>query len=76
MKVTLDLLLPKQKAVIHQNEINQIPLKLLEFGFLDGEIIEMLGKAPLGDPFLVLVNQTKVAIGKSVASQLVVEIIS
>lgn len=75
MIITLDKLTPRQKAIVMSKGLNQAPLKLLEFGFLEGEIIEMIGTAPLGDPFLIYVNQVKIAIGRDIAEQVEVEVI-
>ncbi len=66
---------PQQKAIISHNGLQNVPLKLLELGFLEGEIIEMIGTAPLGDPFLILLNQSKIAVGKDVAELVEVELI-
>lgn len=48
---TLDSLLPGQRAIIDDvTGEDSISVRLMEMGLIDGEEIELLGRAPLGDP--------------------------
>lgn len=54
---TLDSLIPGQRAVIEDVAGNDaIAVRLMEMGLIDGEEIELLGRAPLGDPLEFLVR--------------------
>ncbi len=64
-----------QKVKILEFQHRGIFLKLLEMGLLPDTIIEVLGKAPLGDPIYIAVHQTFVALRKSEAQNIVVQII-
>ncbi|GCD79800.1 FeoA family protein [Schleiferia thermophila] len=45
-----------QTAVICENGIESIPLKLLELGCLPGITIKLVRKAPLNDPLYIEIN--------------------
>ena len=48
---TLDALSPGQHAIIDSvTGGDSIALRLMEMGLIDGEQIELVGRAPLGDP--------------------------
>jgi len=47
---------PGQKATITAIDPDQLPLKLLELGCLPGNSIQLLHRAPLGDPLLFDIN--------------------
>ena len=54
---TLDTLSPGQRAII--NDVageDAIAVRLMEMGLIDGEEIELLGRAPLGDPLEFLIR--------------------
>ena len=54
---TLDSLSPGQRAVISEVSGNDaISVRLMEMGLLDGEEIELIGRAPLGDPLEFLIR--------------------
>jgi len=47
--------------------------KLLQMGFVPGDQIKVLRKAPLGGPVLVEVNGRMIAVGRGVAEKIQVE---
>jgi ferrous iron transport protein A len=76
MQVTLNSLLKNQKATIVGFDVENTPLKLIELGCMEGQVIVGKGKAPLGDPLLFEVNQTQIAIRKETAQLIEIEILS
>ena len=76
MQTTANLLQKEQKAVIISFNLDTIPLKLIEMGCMEGQVIVGKGKAPLGDPLLFEVNQTQIAIRKETAQIIEIEILS
>ena len=75
MSTTLDFLKIGDKATILEFDIETIPLKLLEMGCLPGNIVELIQKAPFGDPLYLDVNGSHLAIRIETARQITVEII-
>lgn len=59
-----------QRAEIVSFDDNELSLKLLEMGCLPGEIVEVTGVAPFGDPMAILVSGYILGIGKSEASNI------
>ena len=54
---TLDTLSQGQRAVIKDVAGDDaVAVRLMEMGLIDGEEIELLGRAPLGDPLEFLVR--------------------
>lgn len=74
MQTTIDTLQKGQKAVIISFDDAIIPLKLIEMGCMEGNFVEVIQIAPLGDPIFLSVNDTKLAIRKEMASRIFVEI--
>ncbi|MBM6500022.1 MAG: FeoA family protein [Flavobacterium sp.] len=74
MQTTIDTLQKGQKAVILSFDDAIIPLKLIEMGCMEGNFVEVIQIAPLGDPIFLSVNDTKLAIRKEMASRIFVEI--
>ena len=75
MKITLDKLLPGQKAEIEQFSDLDLSLKLLEMGCTPGEIITMISYAPLGDPISIKVDNYLLSLRKKEASSVIVKLI-
>jgi len=64
---SLSTLAPKSCAVVHSVGSRRTPLtalerRLLELGFVHGEQVEVLAAAPGGDPFVVRVGSTTLAL--------------
>ena len=74
MQTTIDTLQKGQKAVILSFDDAIIPLKLIEMGCMEGNFVEVIQIAPLGDPIFLSVNDTKLAIRKEMARRIFVEI--
>lgn len=64
----------KECAVISSLDIDNIPVKLLEMGCLPGNRIELLRKAPLGDPFHFSVDGCQLCIRKELALKIEVSL--
>lgn len=76
MAVTLNTLPKNQKATIIGFDVENTPLKLIEMGCMEGQVIIGKGNAPLGDPLLFEMNQTQIAIRKETAQLIEIEILS
>ena len=74
MSKTLDLLLKNEEGVILEFDIHKVPLKLLEMGCLPGNKVGFLGKAPLGDPVYLNINDTHLSIRKELAKEILVKV--
>lgn len=61
-----------EKGIISENCLDQIPLKLLEMGFLPGTEVELLQIAPLKDPLCLRVNGSYLAIRKETACKITI----
>lgn len=74
MQTTIAQLQKGQKAIITSFDDAIIPLKLIEMGCMEGNFVELIQIAPLGDPLYLTVNDTNLAIRKEMASRIFVEI--
>lgn len=73
MATILDLELG-QKGVIKEFTDSMLPIKLLELGCLPGNTVELVQIAPLKDPIYINVNGSHIAIRRSLAKQIELEI--
>ena len=64
-----------QKGIIKDFVQDVLPIKLLELGCLPGNTVELVQVAPLKDPIYINVNGTHIAIRKSVALQIELELL-
>lgn len=62
-----------QKGVIQSLEDEELVLKLMEMGFLQGEEVVVEQIAPLGDPISVMVAGYQVSLRINEAASIVVE---
>ena len=70
---TLDPLSPGQRAVISEVSGNDaISVRLMEMGLLDGEEIELIGRAPLGDPLEFLIRGYRLSLRAEEAQRVVI----
>jgi ferrous iron transport protein A len=76
LKTTISSLKKGQKAIIKEFDIDAIPLKLLEMGCLPGNEVELLQKAPFGDPLYLNINGSYLAIRQETASIIEIEILN
>ena len=75
MLVTVAHLRRGQKGIIKDFVEDGLPIKLLELGCLPGNQIELVQVAPLKDPIYINVNGSHIAIRRSVALQIKLDII-
>lgn len=71
--MTISDLIKGDKAIITSYIVDDIPLKLIEMGCIEGNYVELIQNAPLKDPLYLNVNGTFLAIRKETASQISVE---
>lgn len=64
-----------QRGIIKEFADDVLPIKLLELGCLPGNEIEMVQIAPLKDPIYINVNGSHIAIRRSTASLISLDII-
>ncbi|MDO5607286.1 MAG: FeoA family protein [Capnocytophaga sp.] len=72
-KTTLAQLKKGEKSVISTIDIEHIPLKLIELGCLPGSEVEMIQKAPFGDPIYIHINDSYLSIRKEMALLIEIE---
>ena len=75
MTTTIAQLRRGQKGIIKEFANGTIPIKLLELGCLPGNEVELVQIAPLKDPIYINVNGTHIAIRRSMAKLIELEII-
>jgi len=66
--LTLDQLIVGKKAVIKAVSENDISPKLMDMGLYPGKVIQMVFKAPFGDPLAVDVEGYTLSLRKKEAS--------
>lgn len=64
-----------QRGIIKEFTEIALPIKLLELGCLPGNEVELIQVAPLQDPIYVNVGGSHIAIRRSVAMQIELEIV-
>ena len=64
-----------QKGIIHSLEDQDLILKLMEMGFLQGEEVVVEQVAPMGDPISVMVAGYQVSLRLNEAASIMVETI-
>lgn len=74
MSTTVAHLKRGQKGIIKKFVDNLLPIKLLELGCLPGNEVELIQVAPLNDPIYINVNGSHIAIRRSTALQIEIEI--
>lgn len=75
MEVTVADLKYGQKGIIKEFADDTLPIKLLEMGCLPGNEVELIQIAPLKDPLYVNINGSHIAIRKSTAARIALEIV-
>ncbi len=75
MSTTVAHLKRGQKGIIKEFADDLLPIKLLELGCLPGNEVELVQIAPLQDPIYIIVNGSHIAIRKSMALQIELELI-
>lgn len=67
-KLTISHLKKGEKGIIKYIDIENIPLKLIELGCFVGSEVEVIEKAPFGNPIYVNMNNSYLSIRKEMAS--------
>lgn len=75
MRVTVAQLKQGQRGIIRDFIEDILPIKLLEMGCLPGNVIELIQIAPLKDPIYINVNGSHIAIRRSTAKLIEVDLI-
>ena len=75
MSVTVVDLKRGQRGIIKEFADDALPIKLLELGCLPGNEIEMIQIAPFRDPVYINVNGSHIAIRRSTARLIFLDII-
>ena len=71
--LTLDHAKPGQQLRIDRIDgPPELVQRLMEFGLLEGETIEIVGFAPMGDPIEIHIGGTRLSLRKREASQITV----
>ena len=75
MGATVASLKPGERGIIKEFSNTLPPIKLLEMGCLPGNEVVLLQEAPLKDPLYIVVNGSHIAIRRSLAQLIELEII-
>ena len=75
MKYTVAHLRRGQKGIIKEFDVDILPIKLLELGCLPGNEVELIQVAPLNDPIYINVNGSHIAIRRSVALRIELDLL-
>lgn len=67
---------PGQRAIVRYLEMDHLPMKLIEIGCLPGSEVELVLKAPLGDPYYLRIDGMPLCIRKDMAMQIEIELIN
>ncbi len=59
-----------QVGILANCQNNNLPLKLMEMGCVDGVEIVFLNKAPLGFPFYYKIGDTRIALGEEIVEKI------
>ena len=74
MSTTLDTLAEGQRGrILEIVGVDGIAVRLMEMGLIDGEEIEVIGFAPLGDPIEFLIRGYRLSLRGNEAKRIVVE---
>lgn len=75
MGVTIANLKRGERGIIKEFAEDSLPIKLLELGCLPGNEVELIQVAPFKDPLYINVNGSHIAIRRSVALKIELELI-
>ncbi|MEX0275265.1 MAG: ferrous iron transport protein A [Flavobacteriaceae bacterium] len=75
MAITVAQLKRGEKGIITEFSGDVLPVKLLELGCLPGNMVELVQIAPLQDPIYINVNGTHIAIRRSMARLIQINLI-
>jgi ferrous iron transport protein A len=75
LETTVGHLKRGERGIIKEFAEDALPIKLLELGCLPGNEVELIQVAPLQDPIYINVNGSHIAIRRSMAFKIALEII-
>lgn len=64
-----------EKGIIKDIAYDSLPIKLLELGCLPGNMVELVQVAPLKDPIYINVNGSHIAIRRTMALKIKLDLI-
>lgn len=67
---------PGQRAVVRHLDMDRLPMKLVEMGCFPGSEVELILKAPLGDPYYLRIDGVPLCIRKDMAMLVDVELLT
>ncbi len=67
---------PGQRAVVRHLDMDRLPMKLVEMGCFPGSEVELILKAPLGDPYYLRIDGMPLCIRKDMAMLVDVELLT
>ncbi len=68
-------LMQGQRGTIREFSEHNLPVKLMELGCLPGNVLELVQIAPLKDPIYINLNGNHIAIRRSLAALIEIDII-
>jgi len=74
--VTVASLKKGEKGIIKEYIHDYLPIKLLELGCLPGNTVELIQVAPLKDPIYINVNGSHIAIRRSMALKIELDLVT
>ncbi|MCE9567276.1 MAG: ferrous iron transport protein A [Planctomycetes bacterium] len=75
MPALSELIVGQQAEVLAVTGEPALVQRLYEFGLLEGETVEFLGRAPLGDPIEIRLGNTRLTLRKAEAAGISVRIV-
>ena len=73
MDCSIDDLNIGERGIVKSFDANEIPLKLIEMGCIEGSEVSLIQRAPLNDPLYLNINGSYLAIRKNIAAQITIE---
>ncbi len=53
----------------------EVAQRLMEFGLIEGEIVEIIGFAPMGDPIEILIGDSRLSLRKREAAHITLSLL-
>ncbi|MDC6350374.1 FeoA family protein [Zeaxanthinibacter sp. PT1] len=75
MEITVADLKRGERGIIKDFAMDILPIKLLELGCLPGNEVELVQQAPFRDPLYINVNGSHIAIRRSVARHIALDLL-
>ena len=75
MRITADTMTASRSAIIREITSSPLKINLMELGFLPGKTITLNHAAPMGGPMAFLMDETLLALRKSEAALIEVQLL-